>query len=100
VISADGATLYVTAAHYGPGGQPVTQLAEISVADGQLRRIAYERHGADPANVIFGWGPLAIDAAGQHALIAYSGNVGRIDLTTGQLTELPVEENGAFDVAW
>jgi hypothetical protein len=100
VIRADGATLYVTVAHYGPGGQPVTQLAEISVADGQLRRIAYERHAADPANVIFGWGPLAIDAAGQHALIAYSGNVARIDLTTGLLTELPIEENGAFDVAW
>ena len=50
--------------------------------------------------MIFGWGPLAIDPAGQHALIAYSGNLGRIDLSTGQLTELPIEENGAFDIAW
>ena len=40
VISPDGSTLYVTAARYGPGGQ--------------LLRIAYERQGADPANVIFG----------------------------------------------
>jgi hypothetical protein len=100
VISPDGSTLYVTAARYGPGGQPVTRLAEIAVADGQLLRIAYERHGADPANVIFGWGPLAIDPSGQHALIAYSGNIGRIDLGTGHLTELPMDENGAFDIAW
>jgi WD40-like Beta Propeller Repeat len=100
VISPDGSTLYVTAARYGPGGQPVTRLAEMAVADGQLLRIAYERHGADAANVIFGWGPLAIDPSGQHALIAYSGNVGRIDLSTGHLTELPMDENGAFDIAW
>jgi hypothetical protein len=100
VISPDGSTLYVTAARYGPGGQPVTRLAEISVADGQLLRIAYERQGADPANVIFGWGPLAIDPSGQHALIAYSGNLARIELGTGQFTELPMDENGAFDIAW
>ena len=50
--------------------------------------------------MIFGWGSLAIDPAGQHALIAYSRNLGRIDLSTGQLTELPIEENGAFDIAW
>ena len=100
VISSDGLRLYVTAARYGPGGQPVTRLAEISVADGQLQRIAYERRGADPLNVIFGWGPLAIAPSGQHALIAYSGNVGRIELSTGHLTELPMDENGAFDIAW
>jgi DNA-binding beta-propeller fold protein YncE len=100
VISPDGSTLYVTAARYGPGGQPVTRLAEISVADGQLLRIAYERQGADPANVIFGWGPLAIDPSGQHALIACSGNLARIELGTGQFTGLPMDENGAFDIAW
>jgi hypothetical protein len=100
VISPDGSTLYVTAARYGPGGQPVTRLAEIAVADGQLLRIAYERHGADPSNVIFGWGPLAIDPSGQHALIAYSGNLGRIELSSGHFTELPMDENGAFDIAW
>ncbi len=100
VISPDGASIYLTAARYGPGGQPVTRLAEVSVADGELRGIAYERRGADPGNMIFGWGSLAIDPAGQHALIAYSGNLGRIDLSTGQLTELPIEENGAFDIAW
>lgn len=100
VISPDGSKLYVTAARYGPGGQPVTRLAEISAADGQLLRIAYERRGADPGNVIFGWGPLAIDPSGQHALIAYSGNLGRIELGTGHFTELPIDENGAFDIAW
>jgi len=100
VISSDGSRLYATAARYGPGGQPVTRLAEISVADGQLLRIAYERRGADPGNVIFGWGPLAIDPSGQHALIAYSGNLGRIELSTGHFTELPMDENGAFDIAW
>jgi hypothetical protein len=100
VISPDGSKLYVTAARYGPGGQPVTRLAEISVANGELLRISYERRGADPGNVIFGWGPLAIDPSGQHALIAYSGNLGRIDLSTGQFTELPMEENGAFDIDW
>jgi hypothetical protein len=100
VISPDGSKLYVTAARYGPGSQPVTQLAEISVANGEVLRIAYERRGADPGNVVFGWGPLAIDPSGQHALIAYSGNLGRIDLSTGKLAELPMEENGAFDIAW
>jgi WD40-like Beta Propeller Repeat len=100
VISSDGSRLYATAARYGPGGQPVTRLAEISVADGQLLRIAYERRGADPGNVICGWGPLAIDPSGQHALIAYSGNLGRIELSTGRFTELPMDENGAFDIAW
>lgn len=100
VISPDGSKLYVTAARYGPGGQPCTRLAEISVADGQVLRIAYERRGACPGNIIFGWGPLAIDPSGQHALIAYPGNIARIDLSTGQLTELPMQENGAFSIAW
>jgi hypothetical protein len=100
VVSSDGARLYVTAARYGAGGQPVTRLAEISVADGQVRRIAYERRGADYGNVIFGWGPLVIDSSGQHALIAYGGNLGRIELSTGHFTELPMDENGAFDIAW
>jgi hypothetical protein len=100
VISPDGSKLYVTAARYGPGGQPVTRIAEISVADGELLRIAYERPGADPGNVIFGWGPLAIDPSGQHALIAYSGNLGRIELSTGHFAELPMDENRAFDIAW
>lgn len=100
VISPDGSKLYVTAARYGSGGQPVTRLAEVSVTDGQLSRIVYEHRGADPGNIIFGWGPVAIDPAGRHALIAYAGNLGRIDLDTGQLTELPLEENAAFAVAW
>ncbi len=100
VISPDGATLYVTAARYGPGGQPVTRLAEISVVDGQVRRIAYERRGADPRNTIFGWERLAIDSSDQRALIAYSGNLGRIELSTGHFTELPIDENAAFDIAW
>jgi hypothetical protein len=85
-------------------GQPVTRLAEIlaeiSVADGQVRRIAYERRGADHGNILFGWGPFAIDSSGQHALIGYSGNLARIELSTGHLTELPMEENGAFAIAW
>jgi hypothetical protein len=100
VISPDGAALYVTAARYGPGGQPVTRLAELSAADGQVRRIAYERRGADRANILFGWGPFAIDSSGQHALIAYAGNLARIELSTGHLTELPMDENGAHDIAW
>jgi hypothetical protein len=100
VISPDGARLYVTAARYGTGGQPVTRLAEIAVADGQVGRIAYERWGTDRGNLIFGWGPLAIDSSGQRALIAYSGNLGRIELSTGHFTELPMDENGAFDIAW
>jgi hypothetical protein len=100
VISPDGARLYVTAARYGPGGQPVTRLAEISVADGQVRRIAYERRGAHPGNTIFGWDRLAIDSSDQRALIACSGNLGRIELSTGHFTELPMDENVAFDVAW
>ncbi len=100
VISPDGSTLYVTAARYGAGGQPVTRLAEVSVADGQLLRIAYERQGADPGNIIFGWGPLVIDSSGHHALLACRGSLGRIDLSTGQLTELPMEENMAHDIAW
>jgi hypothetical protein len=73
-----------------------------SSADGQ--RMAFIQDGAGSSGVqvidLPGTGPLAIDAASQHALIAYSGNVARIDLTSGQLTELPIEENGAFDAAW
>ncbi len=100
VISADGSTLYVTAARYEAGGQPVTRLVEVSVADGELLRIAYERPFRDPGNIIYGWGPLAIDPSGLHALIAYTDNLARIDLSTGHLTELPIQENGAFDIAW
>jgi len=100
VISPDGARLYVTVARYGPGGQPVTRLAEISVADGQVRRIAYERRGADRGNTIFGWDRLAIDSSDQRALIAYSGNLGKIELSTGHFTELPMDENRAIDIAW
>lgn len=100
VISSDGSKLYVTAARYSAGGQPYTRLAEVSVIDGQVLRIAYERQGAYPGNIIFGWGPLTIDPSGQHALIAYTGNLARIDFSTGQLTELPMKENGAFDIAW
>lgn len=90
----------MTAARYGAGSQPVTRLLEVSVADGRVLRAAYERQGADPGNIIFGWGPLAIDPGGQHALIGYAGNLARIDLGTGQLTELPMDENGAFALAW
>jgi hypothetical protein len=100
VISADGSTLYVTAARCEAGGQPVTWLVEVSASDGELLRIAYERPFRDPGNIIYGWGPLAIDPSGQHALIAYTGNLARIDLSTGHLTELPIQENGAFDIAW
>jgi hypothetical protein len=100
VISADGLTLYVTAARGEAGGQAVTRLAQVSVADGQLLGIAYERPFRDPGNIIYGWGPLAIAPSGQHALIAYTGHVGRIDLNTKQLTELPIKENGAHSIAW
>jgi DNA-binding beta-propeller fold protein YncE len=100
VISADGSTLYVTAARGQAGGQAVTRLTQVSVADGQLLGIAYERPFRDPGNIIYGWGPLAIDPSGQHALIAYTGHIGRIDLNTAQLTELPIEENGAHGIAW
>lgn len=72
----------------------------MSAADGQLLRIPYERRGANPGYIIFGWGPLAVDPAGQHALIAYAGNLGRINLSTGQLTELPLEEDAAYAIAW
>jgi hypothetical protein len=68
VISPDGSRLYVTAARYGPGGQPVTRIAEISVADGELLRIAYERRGADLRQRHLRLGPLAIDPSGQHTL--------------------------------
>jgi hypothetical protein len=100
VISADGSALYVTAARGEAGGQAVTRLAEVSVADGRLLRIAYERPFRDPGNIIYGWGPLAIDPAGQHALIAYTSHLARIDLNTAQLTELPITENGAHSIAW
>jgi hypothetical protein len=100
VISTDGSTLYVTAARGEAGGQAVTRLAKVSVADGQLLGIAYERPFRDPGNIIYGWGPLAMAPSGQHALIAYTGHLGRIDLTTAQLTELPIKENGAHSIAW
>lgn len=100
VISPDGSAIFVTAARYGSGGEPVTRLFEVSIANGQVLRTAYERHGADPANIIFGSGGPVIDASGQHALIGYSGNLARIDLATGQLTELPLDENGASAFAW
>jgi hypothetical protein len=100
VISADGSTLYVTAARGEGGGPAVTRLAQVSVADGRLLGIAYERPFRDPGNIIYGWGPLAIDPSGQHALIAYTGHVGRIDLNTEQLTELPIKEHGAHSIAW
>ena len=100
VISADGSTLYVTAARGEAGGQAVTRLAQVSVADGQLLGIAYERPFRDPGNILYGWGPLAIAPSGQHALIAYTGHVGLIDLNTRQLTELPIGEHGAHSIAW
>lgn len=100
VISADGSTLYVTAARFETGGQPVTRLAEVSVADGEVVRTAYERPFRDPGNIIYGWGPMAIDPSGQHALIAYTGHLARIDLNTGRLTERPIAEHGAHSIAW
>jgi hypothetical protein len=100
VISADGSALYVTAARGEPGGQAVTRLAKVSVADGRLLEVAYERPFRDPGNIIYGWGPLAIDPAGQHALIAYTGHLARIDLNTAQLTELPIAEHLAHSIAW
>jgi hypothetical protein len=99
-ISAAGSTLYVTAALGEPAGHAVTRLVEISVADGLVLGIAYERPFRDPGNIIYGWGPMAIDPSGQHALIAYTGHLARIDLNTGQLTELPIREHGAHSIAW
>ncbi len=63
-ISADGSTLCVTAARGEPAGHAVTRLVEISVADGRVLRIAYERPFRDPGNIIYGWGPMAIDPTG------------------------------------
>jgi hypothetical protein len=100
VISADGSVLSVTAARGEGGGQAATRLAEVNVADGRLLRTAYERAFRDPGNIIYGWGPMVIDPSGQHALIAYSGHLARIDLGAGQLTELPITENGAHSIAW
>jgi len=40
----DGSKLDVTAARHGPVCRPVIRLAEIAVTDGQLPRIACERH--------------------------------------------------------
>ncbi len=99
-ISADGSVLYVTAARGEGGGQATTRLAEVNVADGELVRIAYERSFRDPGNIIYGWGPMVVDPSGQHVLIAYTGHLARIDLSTGQLTELPITENGAHSIAW
>jgi hypothetical protein len=81
-------------------GRVPTRLAEVEVADGRLVRIAFERAFRDPGNIIYGWGPMVIDPSGQHVLIAYTGHLARIDLSTGQLTELPITENGAHSIAW
>jgi len=99
-ISADGSVLYVAAARGEGGGQATTRLAEVEVADGRLMRIAFERAFRDPGNIIYGWGPMVIDPSGQHVLIAYTGHLARIDLSTGQLTELPITEHGAHSIAW
>ncbi|MGI5164500.1 hypothetical protein ACQEU3_09125 [Spirillospora sp. CA-253888] len=101
VISADGESVYVTAAQPEPtGGEPWTRLLEFPVSGGPPRVLFELRYSATSHNVIFMWGTVCRNTVGTHLLIFPSGWAYRLSLATGEVIRLPYPEGSCTAAAW
>jgi len=101
VISADGRAVYVTVAQPEPTGGPHwTRLLEAPAGRGQPRilfELRYQPHGG---NLVYMWGPVCRDRAGDQLLAFATGYVYRIEISSGAITQLPIPEGQPYDAAW
>jgi Tol biopolymer transport system component len=101
VISADGQAVYATVAQPGPWDDPKwTRLLEVPVAGGQPRVVFELRYQEDRHNVVYMWGSLCRDPAGESLLAFATGCVYRIEISSGATTRLPFPEGQPYDAAW
>jgi hypothetical protein len=101
VISADGRAVYVTVAQPEPTGGPRwTRLLEVPAGGGQPRilfELRYQPHGG---NLVYMWGPVCSNRAGDQLLAFATGFVYRIEISSGAITQLPFPEGQPYDAAW
>jgi hypothetical protein len=101
VISADGRAVYITVAQPEPTGGPHwNRLLEVPASGGQPRilfELRYQPHGG---NLVYMWGPVCRDRAGDHLLAFARGYVYRIEISSGAITRLPFPEGQPSDAAW
>ena len=101
VISADGRAVYITVAQPEPTGGPHwTRLLEAPAGGGQPRilfELRYQPHGG---NLVYMWGPVCRDRAGDQLLAFATGYVYRIEISSGAITQLPFPEGQPYDAAW
>jgi hypothetical protein len=101
VISADGRAVYITVAQPEPTGGPRwTRLLEVPSGGGQPRilfELRYQPHGG---NLVYMWGPVCRNRAGDQLLAFATGYVYRIEISSGAITQLPFPEGQPYDAAW
>jgi hypothetical protein len=101
VISADGQAVYLTVAQPGPWADPKwTRLLEVPVGGGQPRVLFELRYQEDRYNVVYMWGSVCRDRAGESLLAFATGYVYRIEISSGAATRLPFPEGQPYDAAW
>jgi hypothetical protein len=101
VISADGRAVYITVGQPEPTGGPRwTRLLEAPAGGGRPRvlfELRYQPHGG---NLVYMWGPVCGDRAGDQLLAFATGYVYRIEISSGAITQLPFPEGQPYDAAW
>lgn len=101
VISADGRAVYITVAQPEPTGGPRwTRLLEAPAGGGKPRilfELRYQPHGG---NLVYMWGPVCRNRAGDRLLAFATGYVYRIEISSGAITQLPFPEGQPYDAAW
>ncbi len=101
VISADGRAVYITVAQPEPTGGPHwTRLLEVPAGGGQPRVLFELRYQPHARNLVYMWGPVCRDRAGDQLLAFATGYVYRIEISSGAITQLPFPEGQPHHAAW
>jgi hypothetical protein len=101
VISADGRAVYITVAQPEPTGGPHwTRLLEVPAGGGQPRILFELRYQAHGGNLVYMWGPVCRDRAGDRLLAFARWYVYRIEISSAAVTRLPFPEGQPCDAAW
>jgi hypothetical protein len=101
VISADGQAVYLTVAQPEPFAEPHwTRLLEVPVEGGQPRVLFELRYQPNRYNLVYMWGSVCRDPAGESLLAFASGCVYRIEISSGAVIRLPFPEGQPYDAAW
>jgi hypothetical protein len=101
VISADGRAVYITVAQPEPTGGPHwNRLLEAPAGGGQPRILFELRYQPDRYNLVYMWGPVCRNRAGDQLLAFATGYVYRIEISSGAITRLPFPEGQPYDAAW